>query len=62
MPLLRHGLLIGSLIVGTSVNPRPEHHPEFWETIAICCAALLAEPGLLAHRRSGPTSRHREVR
>lgn len=48
MPLLRHGLLIGSLIVGTSVNPRPEHHPEFWETIAICCAALLAEPGLLA--------------
>jgi len=48
VPLLLRGLLVGSLSVGTQLDPMHQAHPEFWETIAICCAALLAQPGLLA--------------
>lgn len=50
LPLMHRGLLMGSVVIGMDIDPRPEQYCDFWDTIAIGCAALMALP------RRGPTT------
>jgi len=32
------GLLMGTCLIGTRIDPRPQEHGTFWETVGLCLA------------------------
>jgi len=64
LPLILHGLLVGSSVIGTGVHPRANRYRDFWETVAVACAALLAPVSAHADEASPPvhlSPRHRQI-
>ena len=64
LPLILQGLLVGSSVIGTGVHPRANRYRDFWETVAVCLAALLAPASAHAIAPSPEahlSPRHRQI-
>ncbi|MFM8349529.1 MAG: response regulator transcription factor [Actinomycetales bacterium] len=53
LPLMLRGLLMGTCLIGTRIDPRPQEHGTFWETVGLCLAAQVAESNAPATSSTG---------